>query len=262
MNAQFVLSTSDQGLTVLRHKDYLHLPHGFFGREGGVSQGPFASLNGKLWGQDLPENVQENRTRALRCLYPNRPATLCIPYQDHTTHAHWVEDPSTLLEHIPADALVTNHPEVCIGVVTADCAPVLFYDPTVPIVGVAHAGWRGAVLGILENTLGLMMAKGARPESVVAFIGPTIHPENYQVQEDFFQEITQRHPDTQDFFIMHEQRIAFDLPGYVRFRLLKQLTHIYQSDYNTFGNLFFSRRYALSQGLKDFGCYMSLIGLP
>ena len=157
--------------------------HGFFTRRGGVSMGPYASLNCALAGQDSREAILENRARAARALGAD-PAHLVGLTQVHGIEVTRVEAP-WLPGHGPrADAAVTDRPGVAIGIVTADCAPVLFADPVARVVGGAHAGWRGALAGVLEATLASMETLGARRERIVAAVGPCIGVASYEVAAD------------------------------------------------------------------------------
>ena len=159
----------------------LGVPHGFFTRQGGVSEGPYASLNCSLSGQDSRERVLENRARVARTL-GGVPEALVGLMQVHGAEVVCVEKPWQPGEGPRSDAMVTDRPGIALGVITADCAPVLFATPAGDVVGAAHAGWRGALAGVLEATLAAMRALGAT--CVVAAIGPCIGPDSYEVAAD------------------------------------------------------------------------------
>lgn len=194
--------------------------HGFFTREGGVSNGPFASLNVNLSGQDQRENVLENRARAARALGAE-PASLAGLTQVHGSEVVTVNTLWAPGEGRKADALVTAKPGIALGIITADCAPVLFADPLARVIGAAHAGWRGALGGVLEATLAAMVALGAAPSRVVAAIGPCIAQKSYEVGADLRGAVLGRSAADARFFTpgRDAQHWQFDLPGYCATRL-------------------------------------------
>ncbi|HEY1932569.1 MAG TPA: peptidoglycan editing factor PgeF [Acetobacteraceae bacterium] len=198
--------------------DRLSVPHGFFTRRGGVSGGPYASLNCSLSSQDARDAVLENRARAARAIAAE-PAALLGLMQVHGADVVRVTAAWHLGEGPRADAMVTDRPELALGIITADCVPVLFADADAGVVGAAHAGWRGAVAGVLEATLGAMAELGAR--NVTAAIGPCIHQQSYEVGADLRDEVLARNAADAAFFApgKREQRWQFDLPGYCAARL-------------------------------------------
>ena len=189
--------------------------HGFFTRRGGVSEGPFASLNCSLSGQDLRAAVLENRGRAARAVGAE-PMGLIGLSQVHGDRAVAVEAPWAPGGGPRADAMVTANPAVALGIITADCAPVLFADATAGVVGAAHAGWRGAVGGILEATLAAMMRLGAEPGRVEAAVGPCIGQVSYEVAADLRDAVLARNSASERFFAPghRPERWQFDLAGY------------------------------------------------
>ena len=198
----------------------LPLPHGFFTRRGGVSSGPFASLNCSLSGQDDRDAVLENRGRAADALNLPRPHLLGCT-QVHGITVATVTAPWAPGEGPRADALVTDRPGIGLGIITADCAPVLFADAAAGVAGAAHAGWRGAVAGVIEATIAAMTRLGARPERIAAAIGPCIAQSSYEVAADLRDAVLARDPDDARFFAegAREERWQFDLPGYCAARL-------------------------------------------
>jgi YfiH family protein len=191
----------------------LAAPHGFFTRLGGVSEGPYASLNCILSGGDDRAAVLENRARAAAALgaAPERLAGL---HQVHGAEVARVTDVWAPGEGPRADAMVTDRPGVALGVITADCAPVLLVDPVARVVGAAHAGWRGAVAGVLEATVDAMAALGADPARIAAAVGPCIAQASYEVGPDV-------HDAVGGAFCVpgREGRWQFDLAGYCVRRL-------------------------------------------
>ncbi len=198
----------------------LPVPHGFFTRRGGVSEGPFASLNCSLSGQDRRDHVLENRARAARAL-DAAPDMLVGLTQVHGADCVTVDAPWRPGEGPRADAIVTCRPGVALGIVTADCAPVLFADAAAGVVGAAHAGWRGAVAGILESTLTAMAALGADPARVVASVGPCIGQASYEVAADLRDAVLAQDAAAARFFVSgaRPERWRFDLAGYCVARL-------------------------------------------
>jgi len=195
-------------------------PHGFFTRRGGVSAGPFASLNCSLSGQDSRDAVLCNRALAVQALGGN-PDRLVGLTQVHGAEAVTVAQAWPAGAGPRADAMVTSRPGIALGIVTADCAPVLFADAEAGVVGAAHAGWRGAVAGVLEATLQAMCALGARAERVVAAVGPCIGQASYEVGADLRDAVLQAAPAGSRFFApgRREAHWQFDLAGYCAARL-------------------------------------------
>jgi YfiH family protein len=200
--------------------DLLPVPHGFFTRRGGVSAGPFASLNCSLSSADDPAAVLENRARAARSLGVD-PAGLLGLTQVHGDRVVTVAEPWAPGQGSQADAMVTDRPGIALGIVTADCAPVLFADSAGGIVGAAHAGWRGAVLGVLEATLAAMTALGASPARITAAIGPCIARASYEVGPDLRDAVLAHSAADAAFFGegQRDDRWQFDLAGYCAARL-------------------------------------------
>ena len=195
-------------------------PHGFFTRRGGVSAGPFSSLNCSLSSQDDPAAVLENRARAANRLGID-PARLVGLTQVHGTHVVTVNEAWAPGQGEAADAMVTNRPGLGLGVVTADCAPVLFADSDGVIVGAAHAGWRGAMAGVLEATIAAMIALGTSAARISVAIGPCIAQPSYEVGPDLRDAVLARGTADAAFFAPGRQpdKWQFDLAGYCAARL-------------------------------------------
>src|SRR6476659_7635799 len=204
--------------TALQSQDGVR--HGFFTRQGGVSTGLYSSLNCGLGSKDDPESVAENRARVAEMLGtgPDRLLTL---FQVHSAKAVVAKKPWIADGAPEADAVVTNVPGLAIGVLTADCAPVLFCDAEARVIGAAHAGWRGALSGIVESTVEAMATLGAKPERIVAVIGPTISRNAYEVGADYVERFLADESASASFFATDEGsgEPHFDLPGYVGERL-------------------------------------------
>jgi YfiH family protein len=200
------------------HDPLLAAPHGFFTRQGGVSRGGFASLNASLSGRDGPDAVAENRARAARAIGAD-PARLSGVHQVHGIAVHVAHAPVPVAARPHADAVVTRSPGLPICVVTADCAPVLFACAESGVVGAAHAGWRGAVAGVLEATIAAMRALGAM--RIAAVVGPTIAQPSYEVAADLRDAVLAHDAADTRFFAdgARGDRWRFDLPGYCLARL-------------------------------------------
>lgn len=198
------------------------LRHGFFTRRGGVSEGLYDSLNIGLGSQDDPARVAENRGRVADAMEVPR-HRLVTPWQYHSAVALTVDRPFGPADRPKADAVVTRQPGIALGVSTADCTPVLFADPDARVVGAAHAGWRGALAGIVEATIEAMLGLGAARERIIAVIGPTISQANYEVGEDFRQTFLDDDPGSERYFARRDPaaKPRFDLPGYVAGRLAR-----------------------------------------
>lgn len=187
--------------------------HGFFTRRGGVSTGAYAELNCGLRGEDPPENVAENRARVARALGAE-PAALRSLRQVHGPVVVVADAPWDALPE--ADGMVTRTPGVALGIITADCAPALFHDAEAGVIGGAHAGWRGAVAGVLEATVEAMLALGAARERIRAVIGPCISQASYEVRADLRDAVGDPR-----FFVPGRDagHFHFDLAGYAVARL-------------------------------------------
>ncbi len=197
--------------------DAIPLRHGFFTRKGGASSGIFAGLNCGPGSTDLSEAVLINRHRVAAALGLASTALVSLN-QTHSATVVTLTEPFTIRPK--ADAMVTATPGIGLGILTADCQPVLFADPKAQVIGAAHAGWRGARDGVLEATVEAMEALGAKRENIVAVIGPTISQPVYEVGPEFFESFTEDDPQSARFFINGlGDRMLFDLPGYGLHRL-------------------------------------------
>jgi YfiH family protein len=194
--------------------------HAFFTRQGGVSGGIYASLNCGPGSNDDAGCVQENRARVADILGA-KPSHLLTVFQKHSATAVIAKRPWEASKTPEADAIVTATPGLAIGVLTADCAPVLFCDSEARVVGAAHAGWRGALSGIVEATVKAMQELGAKPERIVAVIGPAISQRAYEVGADYVERFLAKEPGSATFFATDQDsgEPHFDLPGYVDERL-------------------------------------------
>ena len=200
--------------------DLAGIRHGFFTREGGVSQGIYAGLNCGAGSKDDRAHVMENRARVAAHLGA-APASLLTCYQIHSASAVIVTKPWTFETMPKGDALVTNVPGLAIGALAADCAPILFADPQAKVIAAAHAGWKGALNGILESTITTMTSIGAKRNRIRAALGPCIGPAAYEVGPEFEENFLKVNPDYARFFrrASLDARPYFDLPAFVLERL-------------------------------------------
>jgi YfiH family protein len=238
------------------------VPHGFLGRRGGVSTGIHAGLNVGIGSDDDAAAVAENRSRALGTVLPG--GDLATLYQVHSATV-------VTLDAVPAerpqgDAMVTNRPGVALGILTADCAPVLLVDHQAGVIGAAHAGWKGAVAGVAEATVAAMTALGAAPERIAAAIGPCIARASYEVDDAFRDRIAALDPAHERFFADGRAgHHRFDLEAFVAARLAAAgVGRIEAMGLDTYADegRFFSYRRSTHRGEPSYGRQIAIIGLP
>ena len=196
------------------------LRHGFFNREGGVSQGIYAALNGGTGSNDDPERVAENRRRMARQMGVAL-EHLLTAFQVHSADVAVASSPWDTASRPRADAIVTRTEGLAIGITAADCGPILFADPKARVIGAAHAGWKGALTGIVESTVGAMESLGADRTNIVAAIGPLIRQHSYEVGNEFVERFIESDAENSLFFVpaTREGHAMFDLAGFIRSRL-------------------------------------------
>jgi polyphenol oxidase len=196
------------------------LRHAFFTRDGGVSDGIYGGLNGGLGSRDDPANVHENRRRMAE-LIGVLPAQFLSVHQVHSPDAVVATGPWQGPTRPKADAIVTRTEGLAIGITAADCGPILLVDPNARVIGAAHAGWKGALTGILESTIEAMEKLGAERNSMVAAIGPLIRQPSYEVGGEFVERFIESDADNAMFFLpaAREEHAMFDLAGFIRMRL-------------------------------------------
>jgi YfiH family protein len=252
-----ILSRSLSSLPAIRHA--------FFTREGGVSDGIYQSLNGGIGSNDAPENVQENRARMAKALGV-APTHLVSCYQIHSPDVIVATAPWTRGNAPRADAIVTCTPGLAIGVSTADCGPVLFADGKAKVVGAAHAGWKGALTGVLEATIAAMEKLGASRGNISAAIGPLIRQSNYEVGGEFVERFTAMDENNARYFLPSKRaaHAMFDLPGFIKSRLeaaeIKSTEDLGLCTYAE-PDRFFSYRRTTHRGEPDYGRHVNAIAL-
>jgi YfiH family protein len=239
--------------------------HGFFTRVGGVSEGVYESLNGGVGSEDSPANVAENRARMAKHLgvAPDRFLTC---YQIHSPEVVVAETPWPSSERPRADAIVTRTPHLAIGISTADCGPVLLADPEARVIGAAHAGWRGALTGVIEQTVAAMEKLGARRGRIVAAAGPMIRQPNYEVGQDLIDRFVAVDPNTIRFFKPAQRpgHSMFDLAGYLVSRLRRaEIAEIEDLGLCTYADpaQFYSYRRTTHRAEPDYGRHINAIAL-
>ena len=240
------------------------VPHGFLGRRGGVSTGEMAGLNVGYGSSDDRDAIAENRARAIAAVLPG--AELATVHQIHSAEAVAVEQPWPQDERPRADAMVTDRPGLLLGILTADCAPVLLADAEAGVVGAAHAGWRGALAGVTDSAIAAMEALGARRERIAAAVGPCIGQASYQVDETFRGRFLGLEPTSERFFASGPMgRPHFDLLAYVVARLEAAGIHSVEAlGVDTYADpeRFFSYRRSTHRGEADYGRQLSCIAVP
>ncbi len=239
--------------------------HAFFTRSGGVSQGVYASLNGGVGSNDAPDKVAENRARMAAALGV-RADRLLTPYQIHSPDVVVADEPWTRENRPRADAVVTRVPRLAIGVSTADCGPLLFADSEAGVIGAAHAGWRGALTGVIEATIAAMEDLGADRSRITAALGPTIRQPNYEVGPEFVERFLAADPANSRYFMSSKRagHAMFDLTGYIAERVqragIEQFEDLGLCTYAE-PDRFFSYRRTTRSGEPDYGRHINAIAL-
>jgi YfiH family protein len=252
------------GVEVNRAISLGQFPHGFLGRRGGISVGVCAGLNVGFGSHDDREAIEGNRRLAVAALLPE--AELATVHQIHSpevvvANRAWPQD-----QRPRADAMVTDTPNLLLGILTADCAPVLFADHRAVVVGAAHAGWRGALAGVTDATIAAMERLGARRENIHAAVGPCIAQPSYEVDEAFRGRFVEDEADNARFFIAGESgKPHFDLEAYVVHRLIAAgIDEVEALNLDTYSDAdrFFSYRRSTHRGEADYGRQLSAIAIP
>lgn len=258
----------------MHHGSYIEAPalrsrpgirHAFFTRVGGVSEGVYASLNGGLGSNDRPDRVAANR--AAMCAQLGLPSDRLVSlFQVHSADVVTVEAPFPPDDRPRADAMVTRVPGLALGIATADCGPILFADPEGRVVGAAHAGWKGALTGVIEATVAAMEALGARRARIAAVLGPAIAQASYEVGPDFVARFRAEAPGMERFLGAGARpgHAQFDLPGFI----LARLGEAGLGEAGTLGlctyadpDRFYSYRRTTHRGEADYGRLISAIAL-
>ena len=237
--------------------------HGFFGRQGGVSRGLFASLNCGHGSSDDTQAVSENRSRVAAWLGTTEERVLTL-YQIHSADALHVTSTWVRGQSPKADAMATTMRGVALGVLAADCAPILFADEKAGVIGCAHSGWKGAIGGVAEAVVALMEKLGASRENIRAAVGPCISQRSYEVGPEFQERFVAQDAANARFFVAsdREAHYRFDLPGYVSARLGRlNIASVEVLNACTYEGEYFSFRRATHRGESDYGRNISAVML-
>jgi YfiH family protein len=238
--------------------------HAFFSREGGVSEGMYAGLNGGIGSHDNPAHVAENRRRMAASLHVPSERFLTV-FQIHSPDVVIALHPWDTANRPKADAIVTREQGLAIGVTAADCGPILFADAKARVIGAAHAGWKGALTGVVESTVGAMERLGAERANIVAAIGPMIRQHSYEVGHEFVERFVEADAENALYFLpaAREGRAMFDLAGFIRKRLERAgVLVVDDTGIDTYSDeRFFSYRRSVHHKEVDYGRHVHAIVL-
>ena len=242
-----------------------NIAHGFFGREGGVSTGEYDSLNTGPGSNDLTENVKENRARVAKAVGAAGLDHLISLYQIHSPNVVRIDAPFAWGDRPEGDAMVTDRPGLALCILTADCTPVLIADPEAGVIGAAHAGWKGALAGVIENTISEMVKLGGCPDRMLAAIGPSLSQASFEVGPDLKQPFIDKHDWSASLFSPGEcDRSYFDIWAFCQGVLLRSgVTKIEVAEEDTLSQpkRYFSNRYRVKHNLSDYGRNASVLML-
>lgn len=237
--------------------------HGFLGRAGGLSNGIYAGLNVGLGSDDDREVILENRKRAKAAVLSD--SQLVTLHQVHSADVVTVTESFALDARPHVDAMVTDRPGLLLGILTADCVPVLFLDPAAQVVGAAHAGWKGAIGGVTDNTITAMEKLGASRDNIACAIGPCIAQDSYEVDAGFQKRFVEDDPENSQYFSTGQSgHFQFDIESYVADRLARAgIVTIDKLGLDTYAHedRYFSYRRSCHRGEAGYGRQISLIGL-
>ena len=240
-----------------------NLSHGFFNSKGGKSKNIYKSLNCGPGSKDKLINVKRN-LEIVRKKMKNSAKDIFLLNQIHSNKFVYIDKKYNFKSKPNADAVITNQKDLPIGILTADCVPILVCDEKKKIIAAIHAGWKGAYKGIIDRVIKFIIKKGSKPQNITAVIGPSISIKNYEVQNDFKKKFIKKDKENKNFFKIKRKRLYFDLSKYVKYALLKnKIKKIEKIKIDTFefSNKFFSARRALSLNHDDYGRNISIIML-
>jgi len=239
-----------------------NIVHGFFDKTGGISKGIYKSLNCGPGSSDKKNNIKKN-LRIVKNKISKSSKNIFLLHQVHSNKFVFIDKNFKFnKKKIKADAVITNHIKLPIAVLTADCAPILLHDRKNNIIAAIHAGWKGALSGIIKKVIDFMKKKGCDKKFITAAIGPCINQFNYNVGEDFKRKFLQKNKKNKIFFKRKKNILYFDLPNFVKFQLLSnKITNIDMKNIDTFNkkNNFFSARQSLRLKHDDYGRNISII---
>ena len=242
-------------------KKFKEINHGFFNQKGGKSKGIYKSLNCGLGSYDKKINVKKN-LKIVKCKFTKKNKNILLLHQIHSNKFIFLNKNHIIKKKYKADAIITNKKELPIGILTADCVPILIYDDITKMIAAIHAGWKGAYKGIINKVINFMLKKGCDKKNIHAVIGPCITQKSYNVKKDFFRKFIKKNKKNAVFFKKRKNLIYFDLPGYVKSQLkFNKISNIDHININTFDakNNFFSARRSLILKHDDYGRNISII---
>ena len=240
-----------------------NIKHGFFNKTGGKSKKIYTSLNCGVGSKDKPSNVKKN-LQIVKKKISKTAKNIFLLHQIHSNKFVYIDKKSNLKSKPKADAVITNQKNIPIGILTADCVPILICDNKKNFIAAIHAGWKGAYKDIISKVISFMIKKGSNPSNITAAIGPAISVRNYEVKENFKKKFIKKDKKNNKFFKIKNKKLYFDLPNYVKSSLLKnKIKNIELMNIDTFiiNNNLFSARRALKLNHDDYGRNISIIML-
>jgi len=241
---------------------YPQIKCAFFSRKKGISNGIYKSLNCGLNSKDKESNILKNRIIALKKIGLNK-KELIIPNQTHSNKIKIVDE-NSIGKNIKADGLLTQSNKIVLGILTADCAPIFFFDCKKNIISAIHAGWRGAKNDIIKNTIKLMLECGSKLNNIISCIGPCLGKESYKVNNDFFRKFIIESSKNKEFFSIKNNEMNFDLKSYIIEKIKNYgVKKVLFRSFDTFKDKknFFSYRRSLISKEKDYGRCLSVISI-
>jgi len=243
-------------------KKFLNIKHCFFSRKNGISKGLYKSLNCGLGSDDKKVNVFKNLELVCKKIECKKELLITLN-QKHSNQVLYFENIGAVKNKLSGDAIVSKVKNVGFGILTADCAPILFYDPNKKIIGCAHAGWKGALNGIIKNTVKKFNELSSNSNDIIAVVGPCIKKNNYEVKNDFFDKFVNYDKENENFFKKTtKEKYTFDLRGFINKELSSlNITHIENIEKDTFSEdeFFYSYRRSIVNKEKDYGRCISVI---
>jgi len=245
-----------------KFEKFNEIKHGFFNRKGGVSDGIYKSLNCGPGSNDKKINIKKN-LKIVKNILSKKSKNIFLLHQIHSNKFIYIdENYKVKKKKFKADAIVTNQKKLPIGILTADCVPILIYDNKSKIIAAIHAGWKGAYKGIINKVIKFMIKKGSKSKNIHAVIGPSISEKNYEVKKDFFIKFMKKNKKNRIFFKKNNDKIYFNLSKYIKFQLKSnKISIIDHINIDTFDkkNNFFSARRSLRLKHDDYGRNISII---
>tara|TARA_B100000700_G_scaffold280997_1_gene331291 strand:- start:267 stop:1028 length:762 start_codon:yes stop_codon:yes gene_type:complete len=239
---------------------FKNISHGFFGSKGGVSKGIYKSLNCGIGSSDNKTNIEKNLKIVLKKINSKR-KKIFLPKQIHSNKFYLIHKKITN-KRIKCDAVITDQKKIPIGVLTADCAPIIIFDPKRMLISLVHAGWKGAFKGIVKKVITFFKKKGSNVKDLIAVIGPCISIKNYEIKKDFMKKFLKKNKKNKIYFKFSKNKIFFDLRKYISFQIKSfgiNKLEIINKDTFSGKNSYFSARRSLVKKENDYGRNISLI---